>query len=169
MVPQGIEVRPDLQMRSDVLAFGFPGERIADHSASRLLGDDLLDHIFSVADLAPTGLVVVDMRNVESLSATGMGRLLEFHKQLSQVRCKLALVISDPVLREVFSATNLDHLLLVAADEGELRELVKRSAPVGARPVQDDPPDFCESELAEMESDGITLDDAIHAIEQSRR
>lgn len=169
MVPQGIEVRADLQTRSDVLAFGFHGEHIAAHSAARLLGTDLLNYICSVVENAPAGFVVVDLRNVEPLSTAAIGQLLSFNKQLSQYRCRLALLVSDPVLREVLSATNLDHLFTVAADESELRALVERSSPVDARPVHDDSPDFSESELAELESEGLTLDDAIHAIEQSRR
>ena len=169
MIPQGVEVRPELQMRSDVLAFGFSGKRVADHTAISLLGGDLLNHILTAAESAPTGLVIVDMRNVDSLSSTGLGRILAFHKNVSQVCWKLVLLISDPIIREVFSTTHLDHHFLVASNEAELRELVKGYTPIPAQSPQDEPPEFSESELTEMEAAGITLDHAIRVIEGLRR
>jgi anti-anti-sigma factor len=170
MIPQGVEVRPELQVRSDVLAFGFSGERVADQTAVSLLGGALSDYLLMTAESAPTGLVVVDLRNVHSLSATGLGHLLALQKRLGQVRWQLALLISDPVTREVFSTTRLDHRFLVAANEAELRELVNGSTPVPAPSLSpEEPLEFSASELAEMEAAGITLDDAIQAIEGLRR
>jgi hypothetical protein len=85
MIPQGIEVRPELQARGDVLAFGFAGERVTDRAAVGVLAGDLLDYIMVAAEGAPVGLVVVDMRNVDALSTTGMGRLSALQKKLRQV------------------------------------------------------------------------------------
>jgi anti-anti-sigma factor len=169
MVPHGVEVRPELQVRSDVLAFGFPGERIPDTVIVSLLGAELLDHILTTAEIASAGLVVVDLRNVESLPATGFGRLLSLHNRLSQVQRKLVVLVSDPVIREVFSTTRLDRLFLVVANEAELRDLVKGVAPPAAQPAPQDGIEFTDRDLAEMDASGITLDDAIRAIEGLRR
>jgi anti-anti-sigma factor len=168
MIPQGVEVRPELQVRNDVQAYGFSGKRVPDHTAVSLLGGVLLDYVPTTSESVPTGLVVVDMRNVDSLSTTGLGRLLALHKRLGQVRWKVVLLIGDPIVREVFSATQLDRRFLVAADEGELRELVQCCQPVSVPAVS--PGEWLQfgaSELAEMEAGGITLDDAIRAIELS--
>ncbi len=165
MIPQGVEVRPELQLRSDVLAFGFSGKG-ADSAAVSLLGKYILTNV----DSASPGLVVVDMRNVEFLSSTGLGHLLAIHKRLKQVGWKLLLLIHDPLIREFFSSTNLDQVFLVAATEAELRELVESVTLVPtASPSQDEAIEFSESELAEMDATGITLDDAIRAVEGMRR
>jgi anti-anti-sigma factor len=169
MIPQGVEIRPELQIRSDVLAFGFAGERVADEAAVNLLSGELLNHISAAAESAETDLVVVDMRNVQSLSTTGLGRLLALRKRLSQVRWKPVLLISDAIIREVFFTTDLHDLFLVAANEAELREIVNRYAPIGPQSPHDVSTQFSESELAEMEADGITLDDAIRVVEGMRR
>src|SRR5260370_37951237 len=170
MILQGVEVRPELQVRSDVLAFGFSGERVADHTAVGLLEGSLLDYIVTTAEAAPTGLVVVDLRNVASLSTAGLGRLLALHKRLGQIRWKLVLLISDPITREVFSTTDLDNLFMVAADEANLRELVQRCTPMPARSLsQEAPPEITDVELAEMEAAALTLDDAIRIVEGLRR
>jgi anti-anti-sigma factor len=170
MIPQGLEVRPELQVRSDVLAFGFSGEHVADDTAVGLLQGDFLNYILTTAETTPTGLVVVDMRNVESLSTTSLGRFLALYKKLGQVRWKLVLMISDPILRELFSTTHLDHLFLVAANEGELHELAQRYALVLSQtPSQKEPPEFSASELTEIEAAGITLEDAIQTVEGLRR
>ena len=169
MIPQGVEVRPELQVRSDVLALGFSGVRAADQTAVSLLEGSLLDYILTTAENAPTGLVVVDLRNIDSLSTTGLGRLRALHKRLGQIRLKLVLLIDDPILREVFSATHLDNLFMVASSEGELRELVKRCTPIPAPSPSQEAPEFSESELAGLETAGLTLDDAIRVIEGLRR
>jgi anti-anti-sigma factor len=169
MIPPGVEVRPELQMRSDVLAFGFSGERVADQVAGRLLGGDFFDYLVTVAESAPTGHVVVDLRNVDSLSSTGFKPLLALQKKLAQVGWKLAVLISDPITREVFSAAHLDRLFLVAVNEAELRDLVTAGTPPPGQSLQEEPPEFSDRELAEMEASGITLDDAIRVIEGLRR
>jgi anti-anti-sigma factor len=170
MIPSGVEIRLELQVRSDVLAFGFAGEHVADQTAVHLLQGDLRDHILETTERAPTGLVVMDMRNVDSLSATGMGRLLALSQRLDQVHWRLVLLICDPIVRAVFTSTHLDQQVLMAANEDELHALIDRYLPgAGQLPAAEEPPKFSESELAAIEADDITLDDAISAIERLRR
>lgn len=125
MLPKGIEPRPDLQLKSGVLAFGFPGAVVKELAFRDALADGgLLEHINSVANRTSIGFVVLDLRNVESICSIGIGRLLVFHRNLDQIRCKLVLLISDPVLRSVFSDIKLDQRLFLAADEAELRDFL---------------------------------------------
>jgi anti-anti-sigma regulatory factor len=167
MIPQGVEVRPDLQLQNNVLAFGFAGERITDQTAVGLLGGDLLEHLLTTTETSRTGLVVVDMRNVDPLSTAGLGQLRAVQKRLSQVPWTFVLLIDDAVDREVFSNVQAHQHFLAAADETELRELVKRltPGPLG----REESPLFSESERAEMEAAGTTLEDAIRVIEGPRR
>ncbi len=166
MIPQGIESRPELQMRSDILAFGFAGVMVPDQTAVSLLKGELRNHILTATENRPAGIVVVDLRNVSSLSTNGLGRLRMLQGDLSEGRWKLVVLLSDPILRQVFLNTKLDHLISIASDEAELRDLITTPG-VNLSP-QDAPPDFSESELAEMEAGGITLEDAIRAVEALR-
>src|SRR5438094_780680 len=101
MIPQGVEIRSELQV-NQVLAFGFSGARVADATFVNLLGGELLDYIMTVAAKSPTpSAVIVDLRNVEYLSAAGMGRLFSLQRRLHRVHWQLVLLIEDPVLREV--------------------------------------------------------------------
>jgi anti-anti-sigma regulatory factor len=169
MLPQGVEARPDLQVRSDVLAFGFSGTRIPDQTVASLLGSELLNYIATAAASAPAGLVVVDLRNVDSHSAAALGRLLELRQRLVQIGRKLVLLISDPITRTVFSTTHLDERFFIVTDEAEIRALVEHGTLTPVQAPPDEPPELTESELTQMEAGGLTLDDAIRVIKGLRR
>jgi hypothetical protein len=169
VIPLGIEVRPELEMRSDMLAFGFSGECVADRTAVGLLRDDLLDYILTAAERAPQGFVVVDMRNVNSLCTTDLGRISALQKTLAQVGWKLILLIGDPIIREVLFTTELDRAILIAANKAELGDLINRHTLTPPTSPDDGFPEFTESELADMEAAGISLDDATKVIEGLRK
>ncbi len=169
MIPQGVEIRPELQLESDVLAFGFSGGDV-DDAAVGILGGALLDHLLQTATPS-THFVVADLRNLKHLSSVGIGRLLSLHRKLRQVDWKLILLISDPVTREVFAVTSLDRLFSVVADEAALHDLVNgrlRSAVAPGALEGEEVTDFSEEEIAEMDAAGVTLDDAIRVVERHR-
>jgi anti-anti-sigma factor len=151
-----MELRPGLTTEPDALAFGFTGERIPAAAAVTTLSA-LIDHVEQSATASSPRLVVVDMRNVETLSTAALGKLIAVNQRLSKVRWRLLLVIDDPVVREVVAATGLDQFVSMTSSD----ELAK-----AARNGQK--ADFTESELAEMISSGLTLDDAIREIERLR-
>ncbi len=156
MIPQGMELRPALTARTDALAFGFAGERVRDADALTGLSA-LIEYVDTAATASSPRLVVVDMRNVESLSTTALGKLLAINKRLSQVRWRLLLIIDDPVLREVVASTGLDQFVKLTSS-AELAESASRGSMA----------DFTDAELAGMLSSGLTLDDAIRDIERLR-
>ena len=169
-MPQGIEIRPQLQIRSDILAFGFSDAHIAGHVGDGLLVGDVLDTILTVVESMPLGVVVVDMRRIDSLLNTDLGQLVALHKRLGQMSWRLAVLVDDPITRQVLAGTDLDRRFLVAADENELKELLKRYPPISDRATwPDEPPEFTESEIAEIKAFGTTLDHTIRLIEGLRR
>jgi anti-anti-sigma factor len=156
MIPQGMELRPALTGHTDALAFGFAGEHIRDADALAGLSA-LIEYIDTIATTSSPRLVVVDMRNVESLSTSALGKLIAINKRLSQVRWRLLLIIDDPVVREVVASTGLDQFVKLTT-----------SAELGQTASNGLAADFTEAELAEMISSGLTLDDAIREIERLR-
>jgi anti-anti-sigma factor len=156
MIPQGMELRPALTRQSDALTFGFAGDHIRDADAVRSLSA-LIEYVDQIAAAPVPPLVVVDMRNVDSLSTSALGKLIAINKRLSQVPWTLLLIIDDPVIREVVASTGLNQFVKLASS-AEISRLSQHT------PVAD----FTESELAEMLSSRITLDDAIREIERLR-
>src|SRR4051812_2760544 len=108
MIPQGMELRPALTGQSDALAFGFAGEHISDADAVSSLSE-LIEYVERIPPTSVPRRVVVDMRNVDSLSTPALGKLIAINKRLSQVRWRLQLLIDDPVVREVVTSTGLDQ------------------------------------------------------------
>jgi anti-anti-sigma factor len=156
MIPQGMELRPALTSQSDALALGFAGEHIPDAIAVRSLSA-LIDYVETIPATSAPRLVVVDMRNVESLSTAALGKLQGINKRLSQARWRLLLIVDDPVVRGVIASTGLDRFVKLAS-----------SAELGETASNQPAADFTEAELAEMLAAGHTLDDAIRAIERLR-
>jgi anti-anti-sigma factor len=169
MLPRGVEVRSLLQVRSDVLAFGFTGERIAEEVVVGLLGGEFLDYIMRLTERSLPGLIVLDMRNVVSLPSTGLACLLSLRKRLSRAGWKLILVINDPILRQVFATANLDRVFVVAATEAQLRALINGVPPGSPQSPAHQAVEFTPPEIAQMEAASLTLDDAIRAVEGLRR
>jgi anti-anti-sigma factor len=151
-----MELRPALTTHTDALAFGFAGEYIRDADAITRLSD-LIEYVDTIATAASPRVVVVDMRNVESLSTSALGKLIAINKRLSQVRWQLLLIIDDPVVRGVVASTGLDEFVKLTS-----------SAELGQSASNGLAADFTEAELAEMISSGRTLDDAIREVERLR-
>ena len=171
MIPQGVEVRSELQLYGDVLAFGFSEEPRADDDAVvTILSGELLDYITRAAETSPARFVVIDLRNVRRLSSTSIRKLVTLHCKQQMADWNLVLLFNDPVIRGVILATNGDRKFQVVNDEAELRQLVNRSSlPSPLSPSQEEREiSFSESELANMEATGISLDDVIHAVERLR-
>jgi len=169
MVPEGIEMRPELSGQSDALAFGFSGGQVSDLVAIKsLLG--LIEHLEKSVEPPQSRLVIVDMRNVSYLDSTSLATLVRLQKRLKERQWQLLLVIDDPTMRELWAVTRLDTLIKIAGS-ADLAEFVggqPGSATQTASPSSGRVINFTREELAEMKAAGITLDDAIRAIEPLR-
>ena len=115
----------------------------------------------------PARVVVLDMRNISYLSSVGIGRLLTLSKRLGQADRRLVLVVSDQVVRDVFSLAGLDQVMFqLVANDAELRALFNRE-PLALASGQPDVRIY-RKRVGGNGGRGLTLQDAIVAIEQLR-
>ena len=61
--------------------------------------------------------ILLDFANVESISSTGLGRLITWQKTISKAGGKLRLCGLRPKIREVLNSSRLDRLFEVHPDE----------------------------------------------------
>jgi len=170
MVPDGIAIRPDLQIGNKMLAVGLTGEWVADDQAVQRLGSNLRDYLQEVVRTSSIRDVVLDLRNVEFDSVDGLWQIRTLQRRLRADFCGLILLVSDPHVREVLAGTELDRHCWVVANEGELQALM-RGEPI-RKPVPgggEIPPPFTAEELAEIEATGGTLDEIIREIKETMR
>ncbi|MCI0455712.1 MAG: STAS domain-containing protein [Gemmataceae bacterium] len=159
MIPEGVTLRSDLQIKGGVVAFGLTEEELSGSHVA---------HILATVDRTSTRFVVLDLRAVRHLPSVGMSQLVRLRRKLQDIPCRLVL-LGDESLRQILSATTLDRLFSVAADEPELRALVEASeASARASGQGDEPGVFTKAELAELEATGVSLDDTIRIIERLR-
>ena len=171
MIPPGMELRPDLSVAAGVLPLGFAGERVDALTAMRLLSEDLVDLVNGDTSETHPHLVVVDLRNIGYVPAQALGKLGTLDKRLKDSNWKMLMVVDDPVLRDVVSMNRLDRRVTLVG-RSELPAFVAAHGvwPLGAGSSElDYPVTFTKDELDEMDSDGITLDEAIRSIEEARR
>jgi len=162
------EIREELQIREDVLAFGFRGGRLKDGEAFQLISGELLASVQAAENGMHPSLVILDMRQVEFMSSLFTGKLTTLNNVLSKSKWTLVLFGLPRELQDIISLTRLDRPITLASDENELRLLVARTT---ARPycATDEPSiEFSAEELGEMIATGITLDDVIRDVEQLR-
>ncbi len=166
MIPQGMELRPTLTTQADALAFGFAGDHVRDADALLSLSA-LIEYVDELGAASPPRLVVVDMRNVESLSTSALGKLVAINKRLSQVRWRLLLIIDDPVVREVVASTGLNQFVKFksGAELGASASPARRMVGIEGNGWA---ANFTETQLAEMITSGLTLEDAIREVERLR-
>jgi anti-anti-sigma factor len=159
MIPQGVTLRSDLQIKGGVVAFGLTEEEISDSHVA---------HIVATVDRTSTRFVVLDLRTVHFLPSVGMSQLVRLCRKLQTIPCRLILLV-DESFRQVLSLTRLDRLFSVAADESELRALLDASAAAAhASGHGDEPAPFTKAELAGLEATGVSLDETIRHIERLR-
>jgi len=172
MTATAFEIRQELKIRDDVLAFGFRGEPIADEAATQLIRRELLASVKAAENGTQPSFVVLDMRQVQFMSSLCLGRLISLNGMLGLSEWKLVLLGLPQEIRETFSMAGLDPLVTLVSDEDELRFLVEQT-PV--RPnltmaaqssTEELAVDFSEVEVEELVAAGITLDEAIRAIER---
>ena len=169
MIPPGMELRPDLSDEAGVLSLGFAGEKVDALTAMSVLSEDLFDYL-DTSETHPH-LVVVDLRNLGYVSAHALGKLGMLDNRLKNANWKMLMVVDDPVLRDVVSMNRLDKRVTLVG-RSELPAFVAANRVWANRPGSSDlknPVTFTKQELADMDSEGLTLDDAIRSIEESRR
>lgn len=112
--------------------------------------------------------IVLDFANVEFIDSTALSMLLALRKKVQAAGGSLVLVHVSPKVDAVLKLTSLDQVLTILPDDAALQRFLDEAGR-GSSPEQSDADDtpFTEEELREVESSGLTLGDAIRAIESS--
>ena len=110
------------QPRLEVTAAG--DKTVARFTGSRLYLDEttalpLLAQLTALADGPGQGPLLLDLGNVEFLSSTTLGSLVQLHRRLKAASRPLTVCNVSPVLYEVFDTTRLVMLLDVRRDMPE--------------------------------------------------
>jgi anti-sigma B factor antagonist len=91
----------------------FTGSRLSLDEATAV---PLLTQLNALADGAGQGPLLLDLANVEFLSSTTLGGLVQLHRRLKAAGRPLTICNVSPVLYEVFDTTRLVMLLDVRRD-----------------------------------------------------
>jgi anti-anti-sigma regulatory factor len=119
-----LETRPQLQFRDDVIAVGFAGDRVSGDEALSLVEEQLPTYVRAATRGAPPRFVVLDLRNVETLSSVAIGKMAAIGNSGRAAGWTVVPVV-NPALRDLFAFTRLAPIFPVVGDEAELRRLVE--------------------------------------------
>lgn len=161
MLPAGMELRPGLQIGGNLVAVGFPGENVPDSAATGLLSRELPGALGRVLLEAGARHLVVDMRNVGPLSASGIAALKSIRARLRGLLFLPVLVVADRPSRELLAGTGVtSHMPVVVGEEG-LRAWAAEMAELSR--------EFAPEELGRREQHGVPLEQVIAEIERQGR
>ncbi len=154
------ETRHDLEFSPDVVAFGFAG-RVLDDAACGLIDEKLLASIEEATRGKKPSFVVLDFRAVEDLSSAALAKLIMLQKRLGGAGWRLVVLGLSPEFLGAFSQT-ITHV----ADERDLHRLLGQTDASPCPSPDQGHLEFTPEEINAMNAAGITLQDAIRAIER---
>src|SRR5689334_7232343 len=99
--------------RGDRAVVSFPPYCNLNETNARTVGSQLL----ALAEQPGRRELLLDLRNVDYMSSTGLGQLLALHKKLRALGGRLVLAHATPLIREIFAVTHLDGVLDLRAGE----------------------------------------------------
>jgi len=105
--------------------------------------------------------VVLDLRRLDALSPRMVGELTRFDRFLRAARTELVFLATATAAIEVLRGAGLDHTPPLFSDAGEL----EREHGITLPATEDESVTFTAAELRDMRAAGVTLGDAIRAIE----
>jgi anti-anti-sigma factor len=139
-----MEACPQLQIRDDVLAVGFAGGGISGDDALALAEEQLLPYVAATRRGSPPRFVVLDLRNVATLSSLAIGKMLGMRKKGNEAGWTLVVVTADPAVLDLLAFTRLDKVFPVVREEGELRRLVDTVPPPDGISPRELPPEILD-------------------------
>ena len=85
-----------------------------------LVAPDLLDTILCAGMSAGPRTVIVDLAGVTFMDSSGLGALLEAHRRLPGLDCRLVVVDLPEALRQLMTATGLAAVLTIETSRGDV-------------------------------------------------
>jgi anti-anti-sigma factor len=96
--------------------------RLTDEAKLEQLGGDLLKQLNDTTEER----VILDFRNVQFMSSSMLGKLVQVQKKCKEFKVHLKLAAISPDIRQVFKITKLDKLFEFEEDEVAARKAFMR-------------------------------------------
>jgi anti-sigma B factor antagonist len=96
--------------------------RLTDESKLEELGAELIKELNSTTEER----VILDFRNVQFMSSSMLGKLVQLQKKCKEFKVHLKLAAISPDIRQVFKITKLDKLFEIESDEAAARKAFMR-------------------------------------------
>lgn len=105
-----------------ILTVCFTDARILDETTLEQLGTDLIALINKTSEER----LILDFRNVQFMSSSMLGKLVQVEKKCKEFKVKLKLCSISPDIRQVFKITRLDKLFEIEPDDAAARKAFMR-------------------------------------------
>jgi anti-sigma B factor antagonist len=113
--------------KDGILTVLFTDARILDESKLEQIANDVIEQLNKTTEER----VILDFRNVQFMSSSMLGKLVQINKKCKEFKVKLKLCAISKDIREVFKITRLDKLFEIEADEAAARKAFMRRGWLG--------------------------------------
>ena len=103
--------------KDGILTVCLTDARLTDESKLEQLGGELIKQLNDTTEER----VILDFRNVQFMSSSMLGKLIQINKKAGEFKVKLKFCSIDPEIRQVFKITRLDKLFDIESDEASAR------------------------------------------------
>ena len=107
--------RIEVEEKGDIAVVGFIDKKILDEQNIQIIGEQLSELVDSEKRLK----VILNFANVEYLSSAALGKIIALNSKLKKANGKLVLSNIRPDIKEVFTITKLDKLIIIVNTEVE--------------------------------------------------
>ena len=103
--------------KDEILTICLKDSRILEEAKLEQLGADIIEMLNKKSEER----VILDFRNVQFMSSSMLGKLVQIQKKCKEFKVHLKLCSISPDIRQVFKITKLDKLFEIEADEAAAR------------------------------------------------
>jgi anti-sigma B factor antagonist len=108
--------------KDGILTVCLTDSRLTDEAKLEQLGSDLIKQLNETTEER----VILDFRNVQFMSSSMLGKLVQLQKKCKEFKVHLKLSAISPDIRQVFKITKLDKLFEIESDEVAARKAFMR-------------------------------------------
>jgi anti-anti-sigma factor len=108
--------------KDGILTVCMTDARLTDEARLEQMGADLIKQLNETTEER----VILDFRNVQFMSSSMLGKLVQLQKKCKEFKVHLKLASISPDIRQVFKITKLDKLFEIEADEAAARKAFMR-------------------------------------------
>ena len=107
--------RIEVEEKGDIAVVGFIDKKILDEQNIQVIGEQLSE----LVDAEKRTKVILNFSNVEYLSSAALGKIIALNSKLKKANGKLVLCNIRADIKEVFTITKLDKLIIIVNSEDD--------------------------------------------------